>query len=155
MGLCQQERNGGWTAGPGMQVEHRYPDFPPRPPTLSTTHTIDYQSVAGWIAPASQTVSTSSGLTTTLESFYTEATSAPQIFTVTNSFGSLTGGTLVDITGANLSGPVTVSFGGVPATTVNVISSTEITAVAPPQTTGSTVSLEVSTGSGAAIQTNS
>jgi hypothetical protein len=122
--------------------------------STTATHTIDYQSVAGWIAPASQTVSTSSGLTTTLESFYTEATSAPQIFTVTPSFGSLAGGTLVDITGANLSGPVTVSFGGVPATTVNVISSTEITAVAPPQTTGSTVSLEVSTGSGAAIQTN-
>jgi hypothetical protein len=121
--------------------------------STSASHTIDYQEVDGWIGPVSQTISVSSDLTTTLDSYYSEDGSTPQIFTVTPPTGSMTGGTEVDITGANFGGNVNVDFGGVPATSVNVISSTEITAVAPPQTTGTTVSLEVSTGNGADIQT--
>ena len=55
----------------------------------------------------------------------------PTISTVSPNTGSAAGGTSVTINGSGFIPGVTVSFGGVPATNVNVVSSTQITLTAP------------------------
>jgi uncharacterized protein YkwD len=50
--------------------------------------------------------------------------------------GSTAGGTSVTITGTNFTAPATVSLGGAPATEVNVVSPTTITAVTPAHASG-------------------
>jgi IPT/TIG domain len=63
--------------------------------------------------------------------------SAPTITHVTPGTGSITGGTVVTITGTGFTGAVSVTFGGVPAESFTVNSDTSITATAPAGTTGS------------------
>lgn len=50
--------------------------------------------------------------------------------------GPYQGGTTVTITGQNLSGTTAVTFGGVPATGVQVVSPTQVTAISPPGSLG-------------------
>ena len=57
--------------------------------------------------------------------------SAPSISSVSPSSGTNLGGTAITITGTNLTGASSVTVGGVAATSVNVVSSTSITAVTP------------------------
>jgi hypothetical protein len=60
-----------------------------------------------------------------------EVQPAPEITSIAPSFGSVTGGTLLTITGKNLSGATAVQFGSTPAASFTVDSDTEITATAP------------------------
>ena len=53
------------------------------------------------------------------------------------STGATNGGTPVTITGTNFYGPASVTFGGLPATDVTVVSPTEITANSPAENAGS------------------
>lgn len=57
---------------------------------------------------------------------------APVATSVNPPFGPSTGGTTVTITGSNLTGVYAVNFGSSPASSVMVISDTEVTAVTPP-----------------------
>lgn len=61
----------------------------------------------------------------------------PVVMSVSPKSGSTAGGTSVTIVGSNFSGATSVSFGGVPALSYTVDSSTLITAVTPPGRTGS------------------
>jgi hypothetical protein len=56
---------------------------------------------------------------------------APTVTSVSPNNGATTGGTAVTITGTNFGAPVTVTFGGVAATSVVVVNTTTITAVTP------------------------
>jgi hypothetical protein len=67
---------------------------------------------------------------------------APTVSTISPNTGSTTGGTSVTINGANFQQGATVSIGGTAASSVNVASSTAITAVTPPHSAG-TVSVVV------------
>jgi hypothetical protein len=77
----------------------------------------------------------------------TSATSAADQFTYTNTIPSVTsispnngpqaGGTSVTITGANFTGTTAVKFGSTAATSFNVSSATQITAISPPGNLGS------------------
>lgn len=66
----------------------------------------------------------------------------PSVSSVSPSVGSSAGGTVVSINGSGFIAPATVTFGGVPATSVTVVSSYLITATTPPNPVG-TVSVLV------------
>jgi hypothetical protein len=72
----------------------------------------------------------------------------PSISAVTPSSGPIAGGTLVTVTGANLSGATSVSFGGVPGTGLDVASPTSLSVTTPPHAAGS-VDVVVTTPNGA------
>ena len=61
---------------------------------------------------------------------------APTVGGVSPSSGTVAGGTAVTITGSNFVAGATVSFGGVPATNVSVVTSTSITATTPAHAAG-------------------
>jgi hypothetical protein len=67
----------------------------------------------------------------------------PLVSSISPDRGSEKGGDTVTITGDKFKDGATVSIGGNPATNVNVMSQTEITAVTPPGTAGTTVGIEV------------
>lgn len=93
------------------------------------------------------TVTTSSGTSTT--GAQTKYTYGPPIVTsLTPSAGPAGGGTAVVITGSGFVGVTAVKFGGVNALSYTVVSSTQIIAVSPPGTNGSTVNVTVTTTSG-------
>jgi len=60
----------------------------------------------------------------------------PSATSVTPNSGPTVGGTLVALAGSRFTAGATVSFGGIPATSVTVVSSTLITATTPPGTAG-------------------
>jgi len=71
----------------------------------------------------------------------------PTISALSASSGPLSGGTNITITGTNFSGVTSVTFGGVPATNVQLVNSTTITATTPAGSAGVT-SVIVTTTSG-------
>jgi len=73
---------------------------------------------------------------------------APTVSGVNPASGPITGGTSVSVTGTNFVNVIAVSFGGVNASSVNVSSSTALTCTAPAHAAG-TVSVEVTTATGA------
>ena len=80
-------------------------------------------------------VTTSIGTATSTNGF-TYSTN-PTITTISPNLGSTAGGTLVTITGTNfIFGSTLVSFGGVTATSISVIDSTQLTCVTPTSTSG-------------------
>ena len=81
-----------------------------------------------------------------LNSGYTY-TANPTLTSVSPSSGSVSGGTLVTITGTNFASGATVTFGGTAATKVTFVSSTSITVTTPVQTAGG-VSVVVTNSNG-------
>ena len=77
----------------------------------------------------------------------------PTISSVSPATGLTAGGTAITITGANLTSATSVTMGGVPATSVVVVSSTSITAVTPAGTAGAN-SVAVTTPWGSATMTS-
>ena len=75
------------------------------------------------------------------------------ISSVTPNSGATAGGTAITITGANLTGAISVTVGGIAATSVVVVSSTSITAVTPAGTAGAK-SVAVTTPNETATATN-
>jgi hypothetical protein len=73
---------------------------------------------------------------------------APEITTISPPSGSVTGATLVTITGKNLNGTTAVAFGGAPAASFTVDSDTEITATAPRTARPGKVDVSVTTLAG-------
>lgn len=65
------------------------------------------------------------------------SSSPPGATVISPDTGSASGGTGVTISGKNLQAGATVTFGGAAATSVNVVSSSQMTAVTPPHSTGS------------------
>lgn len=81
----------------------------------------------------------------------------PAVSAVSPSAGSTAGGTSITITGANFLSGATVSVGGVPATNVNWVNSTTMTATTPSGTAGAkdveVTNPDTSSGTGAALFT--
>lgn len=72
---------------------------------------------------------------------------------VSPSSGSASGGTGVTLTGTRLTGATSVTFGGIAATSVNVVDSTTVTAVTPAHAAAA-VDVEITTPDGTATLTN-
>ena len=87
-----------------------------------------------------------SAQTDTVTATYKEA--APTVTAVSPTQGPTAGGTSVTITGTNFASASAVTFGGSPATTFTVNSSTQITATSPAEAAG-TVDVTVTTPGGA------
>ena len=77
------------------------------------------------------------GQSATLAGGFTFKAPAPTLTTVSPSSGPTTGGTAVTMTGQNFASGATVTFGGAAATSVVVVSATQITAHTPPHAQGS------------------
>ncbi len=88
----------------------------------------------GPAGPVSVTVTDGGGSATAAQQFTYVA--PPTILSFTPLFGPTGGGTPLTITGTGFAGPTTVEIGGQFATSVNVVSSTEITALTPGHSPG-------------------
>ena len=71
------------------------------------------------------------GVWAAIAAAFSSPSPTPTITSVSPNNGPSSGGQLVTITGTNLTSPATVTFGGNLATSVNVVSSTEVTCVTP------------------------
>ena len=74
-------------------------------------------------------------------------TTQPSVGAISPNSGTSAGGTPVTIMGFGFSSPATVTFGGIPATSVNVVNSGLITATTPPNAVG-TMTVLVGAGGG-------
>ena len=91
--------------------------------------------------PNGQSATVASGFT------YTTAATPPTLTAVSPTIGPTAGGTPVTLTGQNFASGATVAFGGVGATSVVVVSATQITATTPAHAQGS-VSVAVTNPNG-------
>jgi hypothetical protein len=117
--------------------------------TVLTDNAIEVTTPAASAGTIDVTVTTAGG-TSSLSSadhFTFAAPSAATVTAVSPSSGPGGGGTVVIITGTNFSDVSTVAFGGVPAEAFYVNCATQITAVSPPEATG-TVDITVTTPAG-------
>jgi hypothetical protein len=79
----------------------------------------------------------------------------PTVTGVTPNSGPTTGGTIVTITGTGFTGTTKVSFGSVAASSIHVVSGTEVAAIAPAQSTSiQTVSVTTPVGTSALAPAN-
>ncbi len=130
--------------------------------TLATAFSVVSDTAIVATAPAESaatvdiTVTTPSGTSTivTGDEYTYTAPSAPTVSSLDVSSGPDGGGTVVTITGTNLQDTSAVSFGGVAAASWYLNSSTQITAVAPPQAAG-TVDITVTTPAGTSVTSGS
>jgi hypothetical protein len=93
------------------------------------------ETPTGTVGAATIAVTTAGG-TVTLANSFTFLDASPELQGVSPTSGSETGGTLITLTGANFLGTVTVTVGGVAATSVTVVDTETITAVTPVGTAG-------------------
>lgn len=106
----------------------------------NTTDTIGTIALTGaafdyWeppLADGATSAPTDAGVSDTEVGFNAIVQPLPTVASVSPSSGLASGGTAVVITGTNFDGATGVSFGSTPAKSFNVVSDTEITAVAPP-----------------------
>ncbi|MGV9840231.1 ice-binding family protein [Nocardia niigatensis] len=119
--------------------------------TTATTFTIDSDTqITAIVPPGTGTVNVVvqallDGTSNPLP--YTYGAVVPTLTSISPVSGSAAGGTTVVLTGTNLTGATAVSFGGTPATSFTVNSSTQITAVTPAHSAG-TVAVTVTTAGG-------
>ena len=73
-------------------------------------------------------------------------TSGPIVDSLNPDSGPTTGATIVVITGKNFTAPLSVAFGGVPATSFNINSATQITVLSPPNGTAGALDVRVTKG---------
>lgn len=94
-------------------------------------------------------VATNENGTATLPGAFTYGSPAPQVSSVTPASGTPLGGTTVSIQGSSFTGSTSVTFGGIAATGVLVVSATQIQATAPSHAPGSvTVAVTNANGTG-------
>lgn len=117
-------------------------------------HLIEFLALPGWVTPPSQMVSVERGLTSFRNADYGPPPGLPIITAVSPRTGPLAGGTEVTIDGVNFQPGATVSFGGVAATSVTVVSPTRITAITPARNSYGTVPLSLVSGGQTVNQAN-
>lgn len=88
------------------------------------------------------------GTSATAKNGYTYGNPAPTISSISPTSGPLAGGTVVTINGSNFQNGATVTFGGVAATAVTFVSSSQLTAATPASPNPATVDLKVTNPDG-------
>ncbi len=130
--------NGGAPQGNGASVS-----LPP-----GANYSVTFDSVPGWIAPATETAQVSLAQTTVVAGNYTPLPGQPSIVSVRPSVGTLAGGTPMTIQGFNFTPPATVLVGGQRASNVTVLSASQITCMTPSNSVYGTAAVVVQTASG-------
>jgi uncharacterized repeat protein (TIGR02543 family) len=111
-------------------------------------YTISFDSISGWTAPSSQTVTIQRAQTTVISGGYTPPAGQPGIVSIQPNVGALTGGTLLNIQGYNFTAPATVIVGGQFASNINVVSDSQITCFTPSNSVYGTAPIVVQTTTG-------
>ncbi|TAJ17819.1 MAG: cell shape-determining protein [Dehalococcoidia bacterium] len=101
---------------------------------------------ASTAGPVTVLVSNAAGSVGGLNSAFTYTLTAPVLSAIAPSTGFTGGGTAVTLTGTGFTPGATVTFGGLAASNVSVVSSTQIVATTPPGTVGSAVVLVTNPG---------
>lgn len=96
--------------------------------------------------PVTVLVSNTAGSVGGLNSAFTYTLTAPLLSTIAPNTGFTGGGTAVTLTGTGFVTGATVTFGGLAASNVSIVSSTQIVATTPPGTVGSAVVLVTNPG---------
>jgi hypothetical protein len=116
--------------------------------SVSSDTQITATAPAGASGPVDITVTTPSGTSATgLTDQYTYAAAAPTVTALSTTSGPTGGGTLVTITGSNLTGALGIAFGGTAASVFRVNSDSSVTAVSPIAVAG-VVDITVTTANG-------
>jgi len=114
----------------------------------SSRYAVSVAAPAGVSGVATVQITTRGGTTVAGTYVYSDP---PTITSVAPNAGPASGGTSVVITGTNFFGSPGVLFGAAPAPVVVVNSPTQLTAITPPGTSGSAVSISVVTASGSGV----
>jgi uncharacterized repeat protein (TIGR02543 family) len=117
-------------------------------------YSVTFDSVSGWRAPASQTVTVQRAQTTVAAGNYTPPAGQPVIGSISPPIGPMTGATLMTINGVNFTSPATILVGGQPAVNVSVSSSTQITCSTPSNSLYGTATVVVQTAGGSTTNSN-
>ncbi|MDA0365850.1 MAG: IPT/TIG domain-containing protein [Chloroflexi bacterium] len=117
--------------------------------TVVSASQITATTPAGALGPAAVLVSTAGGQVGGLTAGFTYAETKPVVNAVTPWTGASTGGTAISIAGTGFAAGATVTIGGAAASSVVVVSASQITAITPPGVVGAATVLV--TGSGGAI----
>jgi hypothetical protein len=104
--------------------------------TFVNSTTITATTPAGVAGSVNVTVTNPDGQSGTLSNAFAYSATAPTVGSVSPNTGFTTGGTAVTITGTNFAAGAAVSLGGGPATGVNVLNGTTITATTPAHAAG-------------------
>lgn len=115
--------------------------------SVTSTSIVCTTPTGGGAGPASVQVTTPGG-TNAANSLYTYVLTPPTVASVSPSSGTSDGGTTVTITGTNFSAVSSVTFRGVAATDVTVLSSTSLTCTIPAVGAAGSASVLVTTPSG-------
>ncbi|HKT69833.1 MAG TPA: IPT/TIG domain-containing protein, partial [Terriglobales bacterium] len=100
------------------------------------------------------TVTNTDGQSGTLPNAFTYVSPTPTVSSVSPNSGSTNGGTSVTITGTNFAAGATVAFGGTAATSVTVVSGTQINATTPAHAAGAVNVVVTNTGGPSGTLTN-
>jgi hypothetical protein len=119
----------------------RFGGSPSTAVTVASSTQINAMSPAGSAGSVSITVTNPNTQSASLASGFTYS-SAPAVSSISPNSGPVTGGTTVKIFGSGFQSGASVAFGGIDATSVTLVSSTEIQAVSPVSPAG-TVSIAV------------
>jgi hypothetical protein len=112
------------------------------PPQFAGTYDVTVVTYAGTSALSSN------------DRFAVSTATGPAVSSLGTSTGTTAGGTSVTVNGSNFTGATQVMFGLVPAASFSIVSSSQITAVSPPQAAG-TVDITVTTYSGSSAASSS
>jgi len=119
--------------------------------TLSTTGKLSGTPTGGTAGTYSFWIRAGNGGETVgVQKFTLVVEGVPVITNVTPTSGYISGGTEVTITGTNLTGTYSVTFGGVEGTTIHVIAPTKLTVVTPPTRTPGFVTVQLTDPGGGA-----
>ncbi len=118
------------------------------------SYNVTFDSAPGWTPPISQTVTIQPGQTTLASGNYTPPAGQPVIAAIHPSFGPLVGGTELTIEGVNFTAPANVLIGGKPATSVTVLSPSQISCFTPSNLVYGTMPVVLQTPGGSATNLN-
>ncbi|MBI3700838.1 MAG: IPT/TIG domain-containing protein [Afipia sp.] len=115
--------------------------------TLNSPTSITAVSPPGGVGTVDIIVATPGGASATSSASRFAFIAGPAISSISPNAGPLSGGTMVTITGTNLTSATAVNFGGTAAASFTVSSATSITAVSPPNSAG-VIDITVTTSGG-------
>jgi formylglycine-generating enzyme required for sulfatase activity len=110
------------------------------------SYTLAFKAIASWGTPPSQTVVVPNGSTATANGNYEVPLGQPTIISVSPPFGPVAGGTILTLNGANFGRNSSVTIGGVPATSITVLDSTQLLATTPAAGSTGTAPIIVTSG---------